>query len=400
MKAKTTLLKVLIILLLSIFLVSCAKTSTITGEPLFTEEYELVDDNGTIKCSNFDYVICLEKDKGKDFTILNFADVQLTSDQVTYEEGIATYAYELMNELITEANPDLITLSGDQGYGEPNSINAIASVVNAYNIPWAFVLGNHDNECNGMTMKEQIELYESYSNCIGKYGPTNLTASALGQPKAGNYIINIVEREENGFHILRSIFMLNTGDRYEPYDIEGDKLNTHFYENLNKEQIEFYKWGLESSKKYNNGEYVKSMIIQHIPITAYAFAFADAFITEYSAYEYRSIVAVASGYMPRDTYDGTCWKEGYKDSFGVCHEVICCSPSDDGIFEILKQYGSTDFMLVGHDHKNNFSINYQGIRLSYGLKTGFGSQYERMSIGGTTLTINSDNTITIEHIFK
>ena len=386
-------------LILSFVLTACGKTSKVTDESLSLDEYVLVDDNGTIKCSNYDYVVCLEKEKDKEFKVLNFADVQLTSEQVIYENGVATYAYELMRELIEETNPDLITLSGDQSYGEPNAINAISSVINEYSIPWAPVFGNHDNDCFEISREAQIDIYSSYSNCLIKYGPEEIVNSENSTPRPCNYIINIVERDDNGFHIVRSIFMLNSGDLNEPFEITGEKLNTHFYENLTDKQIEFYKWGIECSKKYNNGEYVKSTIVQHIPLTAYAFAFAEAFITDYSAYEYNKIHNIAAGYLPRDTYDGSCWKEGYKDSFGVCHEVICSSPLDDGIFEKLIKYGSLDSMIVGHDHKNTFSINYKGVRLSYGLKTGYGSYYELMSIGGTTLTFD-DNSIRVEHIYK
>ena len=392
---KKTILGIIICITLLITLCGCKKDNTTT---LFKDEYELYDDNGVIKCRNYDYVVCLEKEKDKDFTILNFADVQLAKDDVIYENGVAKYAYELMNELITEVNPDLITLTGDQGYGEPESIKAISSVINKYNIPWAYVLGNHDNECSEIGVEEQINLYSTYSNCIAKYGPREITESDTGIPKAGNYIINIVEREEDGFKIVRSLFMLNTGNKTNPYDMDK-RINNMYYDHLSDKQLEFYKWGLESSKKYNNGEYPKSTIIEHIPITAYAFAFAEAFFTDFSPYEFSKIIAVSAGYLPRETYDGSCWKEGYKDSFGVCYEIVYSSPSDDGIFEVIKQYGSTDSMLVGHDHINNFSINYQGVRLTYGLKTGYGSSYNRSLIGGTVLTV-TDSSISFEHIYK
>ncbi len=391
------IIKLVFIIFLSIFL--SLSLEGCKGKKLFKEEYVLIDDNGVIKCENFDYVICLEKEKGKDFVVLNLADVQLTDEQVIYNNGIATYAYELMDTLIEETKPDLITLSGDQGYGEAYSINAIAEVINKHNIPWAYVFGNHDMECSGLSIDEQVELYSSYSNCIGKYGPEEAAYVKDSIPRAGNYIINIVERDNDSFYIVRSIFMLNTGNKMDYFEIEGDKLNNQFYDHLNDNQLEFYKWGLECAKKYNNGVYPKSTIIEHIPIAAYAFAFAEAFNSNYTAYQYNQIHAIAAGYLPYESERGDCWKEGYKDSFGVCHEVICCSPIDDHIFEVLKEYGSTDSMLVGHDHKNNFSISYQGIRLTFSTKTGYGSQYESQVNGGTILIITEDS-ITFKHIYK
>lgn len=381
----------------------CALTSNLSGckktPELLNEEYILVDDNGVIKCENYDYVVCLEKKKGKDFKILNLADIQLTKDEVLTDSNVATFAYKLIRELIEETKPDLILLLGDQGYGEIAPINAISSIVDSYNIPWAYVFGNHDQGCNELSIKEQVGLYASYPNCIAKYGPEEITGSNTGVPRAGNYIINIVERDEESFHIVRSLFMLNSGSEYVEEIPSEQRLNNSYYEHLSEKQLEFYKWGLESSRKYSNGKYSKSTVIEHMPITAYAFALAEAFITDYSAYEMSKICGIANGYLVRETYNGVCWKEGYKDSFGACYEVICCSPVEDGIFDVLLEYGSTDTMFVGHDHNNNFSINYKGIRLTFSLKTGYGCYYNRQLLGGTVFSFN-DTDYNIEHIYK
>ena len=39
----------------------------------------------------------------------------------------------------------------------------------------------------------------------------------------------------------------------------------------------------------------------------------------------------------------------------------------DEIFETMLSLGSTKGIFVGHDHLNNFSIEYKGIRLTYGF---------------------------------
>jgi len=411
---KKNLLKIFITLnicLISSFLFGCSKSTilttttkiktTTTKKPIISNEYTLVDDEGTIKCDNFKYVICIEKEKGKDFKVLNFSDIQLTSQEALNKNNDVTkYSLNLVDEIIDEVTPDLITLSGDQGYGEPNSIKAIGDVIDKYNIPWAPVFGNHDNECRSLSVRDQIKKYAEYPNCIFQYGPREISATEYGE-RGGNYIINIVERDDDGFHILRSIFMFNSGaSSYEVDPTIENKINNTTYEHLTENQIEFYIWGLECAKKYNNGEYPKSTIIEHIPITAYAHAFAEAFCAEYSVYEFSRIVSTAVGYTINESYKEYCWKDGYKDSFGVCYEMVCCSPVDDGIFEIITQYGSLDSMIVGHDHKNNFSINYHGVRLTYGMKSGTGCYFDSNLLGGTILSFDDENNITIEHIYK
>jgi len=397
---KTKYMKIYIITL-SIFIVSllcgCNNKKDLS---IYDKKYTLINKNGSIVCKDFDYVVCLEKDKDKEFKILNLSDIQLEDYEISFEYDVAVDSLQLIKELIFETKPDLITLSGDQGYGESISINAIAETIDSFDIPWAYVFGNHDQECRGLSLKEQIELYGSYKNCISKMGPEEIIDSESGMPRMGNYIINIVEKDIIGFHIVRSIFMLNSGI-YHTYDTTSEnRLNNGNYEHLTDKQLEFYKWGLESAKKYNKGKYPKSTIIEHIPITGYAFAFAEAFNSEYTVYEYNDLYSEAKKYSVEDSYSGICWKDGYKDSFGICHETICCSPYDDGIFEILKEYGSTDSMIVGHDHANNFSIDYQGIKLTFSMKTGKGSYYDENLNGGTVLTFDGKNDVKITQIYK
>ena len=52
-------------------------------------------------------------------------------------------------------------------------------------------------------------------------------------------------------------------------------------------------------------------------------------------------------------------------------------------------------MLVGHDHDDDYSILYQGIRLTYAVKTGAGCYYTEDMMGGTTLNINSDGVCSV-----
>ena len=46
--------------------------------------------------------------------------------------------------------------------------------------------------------------------------------------------------------------------------------------------------------------------------------------------------------------------------------MIYTSEHNYGFFDKALALGSTQGMFCGHDHLNNFSINYKGIRLSYG----------------------------------
>ena len=56
------------------------------------------------------------------------------------------------------------------------------------------------------------------------------------------------------------------------------------------------------------------------------------------------------------------------------------------------------FLSSEHEHINNFCIEYEGVKLVYGLKTGIGSYHEKDMLGGTLLTFSRDGQVQVEHI--
>ena len=51
---------------------------------------------------------------------------------------------------------------------------------------------------------------------------------------------------------------------------------------------------------------------------------------------------------------------------GESGKVVYCGIHPDQLFETMQELGSTDSTFCGHDHYNNFSLNYKGINLTYG----------------------------------
>ena len=57
-------------------------------------------------------------------------------------------------------------------------------------------------------------------------------------------------------------------------------------------------------------------------------------------------------------------------------------------------------MFMGHQHKVATSTFYDGIRLTYGLKTGTGDYHDRDMLGTTKITISQDDrSFAVEHVF-
>lgn len=381
---------VLVLSLISIFLISC-KDDINKNNGRYA--YTLVKDSqdGKVYCPDADYVICLEKDPNKDFVILNLGDVQEGN------ENIASNLLNTIDALVQTVHPDLITLTGDISYGDERTIKSIAAVLDKYKIPWAPVLGNHDHNEVYTSVEDQSKLYESFEYCLFKTGPELGTTNNGNVVKAGNYVINIVENTESGFDVLKTLIFMDTGDSVSGSQKANGRRrynNGYNWDCLNSLQLQFYQDCYNAASRYSEDE-LSSVIFIHIPIFAYVDAIGAALKTDISVFNVNEFNNYAATISYADSFNASIWNEGYKNSFGVMHEPVGSAQYDDCVFEVIKD--STDCIISGHEHINNFVINYQGVRLCYTMKTGFGSYHDESMNGGTVLAIDNSGSVSIRH---
>ena len=348
-------LKLILAFFLSIFRILSPVAALVVnfGEGNFFSEWSVTDE------FTADYCAEIEKNPDEAFVILNLADVQLKDDLVFKEEGEKTV--EMIDELVSETDPDLITLTGDNAWGTVAYINLVKQI-DAYGIPWAPVMGNHDGQCCINEFWAAHLLFKA-ENCLFEFGPEDMGY--------GNYIINITE---NG-KIIHTLFMVDTHDGAE-FTLE-DGSTVSGYDHLWDNQIEWYKWAVKGISEIE-GRTVESSVFMHIPV-----------------YEYNDAWRAANGSNELGTLD----PELAPYAIGVCGEGVCSSPVNNGFFDVCKELGSTKNMFAGHDHANNFQIWYEGIRLNYTLKTGYGAYYTEGLTGGTVISIDSDGSAYAEHIY-
>ena len=311
-----------------------------------------------------DYAIRLDKNPDKDFVILNITDVQLSFPNAYSDEG--QYSEKTIDKLITDKNPDLITVTGDNAWSMTTYLRII-DFIDSYGIPWAPIMGNHDGQgCSD-------EFYCAYwlsnaENCLFKFGPKDMGY--------GNYIINIYENDK----IIHTLFMMDTHSDAD--DTEAGSINKAAdggsgYDHLWANQIEWYKWAVNGIAALNGGNKVESTVFMHIPV--YEYRTAQALYTE----------KVIAG-KDDDGDDIIQYKAKNEGDFGENHEGICSPAGNNGFFEVCKELGSTKNMVAGHDHVNSLSVMYDGIRLTYALKCGSGCYWEKTMSGGTVFSINSN----------
>lgn len=299
-----------------------------------------------------DYAKTMDMGEKDEFVILNLADIQIED----LKPAMHKPTFEMLDKLIKSTKPDLITLTGDQVSGPyvRITLKKICKFIDSYGIPWAPVLGNHDGEWNcTRNGNGDIYLNGGYKNVVfQKNDPT------LG---VGNYIINITKNDKS----VHTVFMIDSHNERD-YDHGTD------YDYIWSEQLDWYEWAVKGIAKQNGDRIVPSSCFFHIAIPEY--------VDAYKAYE-----------------------EGKAQGGNVNREGICCAdhkaekPYNSGFYAKMKELGSTKLTVVGHDHANCSWVDYDGIVLAYGLKSGYGSYYDKDLVGGTTVTVKKDGSTKLDY---
>lgn len=271
----------------------------------------------------------VEKKSGKDFKIMLFTDVQLWTISSDNQK-----VFDLMDKLVEAEKPDLIVLPGDNvsGFSTSSLVPKLISKMDSYKIPWAPVYGNHDLE-GILTIEEQSKMFEESEYCLFKRGEEGLYGM-------GNYAINIVEKG----NVIYTLFMFDNG-RYHVYN-EGTPNEFEKEVFISPEQIDWYQRTVNTVNEYQ-GELVPSMTFSHFAMP-----------------EFRT--AIETLCVKGD--DGK-YHVPAELGFGYCTYLPGVAPVNTGFIDTAKKNGTTH-VFCGHDHENNASILYDGIRYTYGLKTG------------------------------
>lgn len=296
------------------------------------------------------------------FRILQITDVHILND-----EKKDAKAFKTIDAMVETTNPDMIMFTGDLTSEKENftAFKTMCEYLESFNIPWAFVFGNHE----GLDIKyapdevidpEKIadrqtlsDYLETLPNCIYEAGDENVDGM-------GNYYYNV--KDDNG-NVITSLIMLDS----HSYDEENNGYD-HFHDN----QIEWYENTVKTIAKEVNGdesEVVPSLAFFHVPMKEYMTAYDEAKGTDNRLWGFR---------FPKE--DGT-------------------PAVDDQMFEKMVELGSTKGCFAGHDHMNNFSVNYQGIRLTYGLSCDHNIYLVPLH-GGVLINVKNDGSFTTQHLIR
>ena len=327
----------------------------------------------------------------QDIRILQLTDMQTIDLTVTrnpirdrqlkdtyFKDGVydmETRTYRCVREVVARTQPDLIVLTGDNVYGECDDKGRmqleLIDLMESFAIPWAPVFGNHDNESD-MGVRWQIEQFRAAPHCRFAVGSVtgNCNYSIL-LTRDGVPCRTLFMLDTNGCHPIGNPWAPEEGIHEHNCDI--DRITQA--EGIYPDQVDWY---VRTAEAVNTaaGRIVPSLAFYHIPIHAFATACREKYGYEKGV----PLYADAPGDYGRVI-------EHFSDRLDP----------DDLFFAAARRVGTVG-MFVGHQHNNSAMIEYRGVKLIWGVKTGRCTYYQDDQVGGTLITLTPDDTMTVEPI--
>ncbi|MBE7079373.1 MAG: hypothetical protein E7380_05915 [Clostridiales bacterium] len=306
----------------------------------------------------------VEVETGRDPIVLQLSDPQIidagqerypdrlggTLDTIWATDTVEENCYQYIRETVQNTNPDLIIITGDIVYGEfddaGTALTDFIEFMEGFDIPWAPVFGNHDNEST-KGADWQCQQFENAKNCL--FEQKELTGN-------GNYSVGIVQDGK-----LKRVFYMLDSNGCEALSAESFE-NGHTVEHVGfgQDQIDWYTEEITQIKELSKG--TKISFAYHIQQKVFADAYAQyGFIDSGTRDNPINIDRLADkangdfGYLGRDLQDP--WDLHYDIWWGM---------QDLGV----------DSVFVGHEHENSASVEYNGVRFQFGQKS---STYDRLN---------------------
>lgn len=333
----------------------------------------------------------------EEFKVMQLTDVHIGGGAFSKRQD--ELAINAVATMIQAEKPDLVIVTGDLVFPVPyasGSLNNLkeseifATLMEQLNVYWAIVFGNHDTEIYSYYSREDLSEFYSqdrWEHCLYLEGDKDVDGY-------GNYVINV----ENTKGMITHSFIMMDSHSYTDGDYFGVAWK---YDNIHENQVEWYKKTINALNAKNQAAFdnldlvekaaylatigetqpkVKSSLYIHIPLVEYL----DAW-TEYVNNDYKDTENVKK----------------IMGEVGETGKMVYCGVGEDAMFETMLELDSTKYVFCGHDHLNNFVLNYKGINLSYGMSIDylayFGIDKKTEQRGCSILTLSKNGNLDIAH---
>ncbi|KAM7476595.1 hypothetical protein LguiB_023838 [Lonicera macranthoides] len=273
-----------------------------------------------------------------EFKILQVADMHYADGKITPCEDVLPRQVPTCSDLNTTAfirrmilaeKPHLIVFTGDNIYGfdatDPvKSMNAAFAPAILSGIPWAAVLGNHDQEST-LSRAGVMKQVVSMKHTLSLYNPPEFQDI----DGFGNYNLEVHGVEGSSFlnKSLLNLYFLDSGDYSTVPSIPG-----YGWIKLSQQL-----WFQRTSKKLRRA-YMSKPAPQKAPAPGLGYFHIP--LPEYTSFDSSNFT-------------------------GVKQEGISSASVNSGFFTTMVEAGDVKAVFTGHDHLNDFCGELTGIHLCY-----------------------------------
>ncbi|KAJ4956980.1 hypothetical protein NE237_013763 [Protea cynaroides] len=272
-----------------------------------------------------------------EFKILQVADMHYADGKATLCEDVLPEQFSGCSDLNTTAflermiraeKPDLIVFTGDNIFGSDatdpvKSLEAAFAPAIASKIPWAAVLGNHDQEST-LSREGVMKHIVSLEGTLSRLNPPAQTVDGFG-----NYNLEVLGVGDSTIQnkSVFNLYFLDSGDYSTVPSIPGygwiKPSQQLWFQRTSSQLQETYMSKPEAQKTPAPG-----LAYFHIPLPEYA------------------------------SFDSSNFT-------GVKQEGISSASVNSGFFATMVASGDVKAVFTGHDHVNDFCGELIGLRLCY-----------------------------------
>ncbi len=266
-----------------------------------------------------------------------FKIIQFTDTHVNIKKGQNLDIFEHLQKIIETENPDLVMLTGDI-CAEDETKEGYQYFVNVFEkekLPWAVVFGNHEPKDDASRQKV-ADYVETLPYCLNVSNDGGIAGSS-------NFVLPVYGSSDKPEAVLYCM---------DSNSISKMKPRVDGYGWFDLSQIEWYRKKSESFTRENGDDPLPALAFFHIPLPEYALA----------------------------------WNDKKVARIGKKREEICCPDINTGMFAEMVQCGDVMGTFVGHDHYNDFVVNYYDIALAYGRASKIRNQ-KKAALGGRVIVL-------------
>lgn len=262
--------------------------------------------------------------------IVQFTDLHYIAGATASKKSIAT-----MNYILDTEKPDVVVFTGDVVVKAPTPAgwDEVLSGVISRKIPYIVTLGNHDDESE--MSREQVAQYIST------------------QP----YLLNREVKIDGVSGYLNAAILVEGKVPAVLYALDSHAYSTNpkmkGYGWFHQNQIAWYTQKSAELRQTYHDSTLTALAFFHIPLPEYKTAFDD--------------------------------QKNFRR--GVRYENECPPSINTGMFAAFFEAGDVLGTFVGHDHVNDYLVNYFGIALAYGCWTGSENTYVRAKNGARIIIL-------------